>query len=371
MRRDIGRWRALGNAGFALAVLGLAGFGLFQMASRRWRVQPTFHVRARFGTIAGLEAGHRVRLQGIDAGVVERVVPPGRPGDPVELVLRLDERLRPLVRPDAVARILAEGMVGARVVELTPGRPEASPIAEGGLIGSEAPVELGDLMKKTSASLQKLDEVARVARTGLEEIGAIATSVREGKGSLGKFVRDESAYQSLISLTRRGEKTVTALEDNLAALKHTWPLSRYFDSRAYYEREKLLFQPGSRRDSRTYRAEDLFEPGHAILTPVGRTRLDEAAKWCKQSFMPSSEVVIAAFTDDDHDLEIADLLTQEQAESVRKYLVARHGIDSAGWFRSRKVAAVGFGTQVPRFPEASSSGLPARRVDIILFTPQT
>ena len=262
-------------------------------------------------------------------------------------------------------------MVGARVVELTPGGPETPPIAEGGLIQSEAPVELSDLMKKTGASLQKLDEVARTARAGLEEMGAIASSIREGKGTLGKLVRDDAAYQSLMSLTRRGERTVTALEDNLAALKHTWPLSRYFDSRAYFERDKLLFQPGSLRDSRTFRVEELFEPGRAILTPVGRTRLDEVAKWCKQAFKPKSEIVIAAFTDDDHDLEIADLLTQEQAESVRKYLVEKHGIDSAGWFRSRKIAAVGFGTQVPRLHEEPAGVLPPRRVDIILFTPQT
>ena len=132
MRRDIGRWRALANAGFALAVLAMGGFWLYQVAARRWHVQPTFHVRARFASISGLEAGHRVRLQGMDAGVVEQVIPPRLPGEPVELVMRLDERLRSLVRSDAVARILAEGMVGARVVEITPGRPEAAEVAEGG-----------------------------------------------------------------------------------------------------------------------------------------------------------------------------------------------------------------------------------------------
>ena len=112
MRRQIGRLRAFANAGFALAILALGGYGLYQVASRQWRVQPTFHVRTRFATISGVEAGHRVRLQGMDAGVVERVVAPGQPGESVELVLRLDERLRHLVRSDAVARILAEGMVG-------------------------------------------------------------------------------------------------------------------------------------------------------------------------------------------------------------------------------------------------------------------
>jgi phospholipid/cholesterol/gamma-HCH transport system substrate-binding protein len=371
MRRDIGRWRALANAGFALAVLAMGGFWLYQVAARRWYVQPMFHVRARFASVSGLETGHRVRLQGMDAGVVEQVVPPTVPGEPVELVLRLDERLRSLVRSDAVARILAEGMVGARVVEITPGRPDAALVSEGGAIQSEAPVELGDLMKKTGASLQKLDELARTARTGLEEINAIAMSIREGKGSLGKFVRDDDAYQSLMSLTRRGERTVTAMEDNLTALKRTWPLSHYFDGRSFYEREKVLYQPGSKRDSRTFRSEDLFEPGRAILLPVGRTRLDDVARWCKQTSQPRSEIVIAAFTDADKDLDLAELLTQEQADAVRKYLVDKHGIDSAGWFRSRKVAAVGFGTQVPRLQEPTANSLPSRRVDIILFTPQT
>ncbi len=370
MRRDISRWRALANAGFALAVLALGGFALYQVATRRWRVQPTFHVRVKFATISGLEAGHRVRLQGIDAGVVEQVVPPAKPGEPVELVMRLDERLRHLVRSDAIARILSEGMVGARVVEITPGRPDAPLVSEGGAIESEPPVELSDLMKRTGASLQKLDDLAKTAKSGIEEVNSIAGMIREGKGSVGKLVRDEAAYQSLMSVTRRGERTLTAMEDNLAALKRTWPLSRYFDSRSFFEREKVLFQPGSRRDSRFFPADELFEPGRAILTPVGRTRLDDIGRWCKRTSQPQSEVVIAAFTDD-HDAELAEVLTQEQADSVRKYLIEKHGIDSAGWFRSRKVAAVGFGTQVPRLQDPPLAQLPPRRVEIILFTPQT
>ncbi len=130
MRGDIGRRRALANAGFAAAVLALAGFGLYQVAGRQWQVQPTFHVRAQFAKIGGLEVGHRVRIQGIDAGVVERIVPPAEPGHAVELVLRVDERLKHLIRTDAVARIVSEGMVGAKVIELSPGRPDAPPLGE-------------------------------------------------------------------------------------------------------------------------------------------------------------------------------------------------------------------------------------------------
>ena len=120
----------------------------------------------------------------------------------------------------------------------------------------------------------------------------------------------------------------------------------------------MLYQPGAQRHSRAFRTDDLFEPGRSILTPVGQTRLDEIGRWCKQASRPTSEVVIAAFTDDDRDQDLAEILTQEQAESVRRYLVDKHSIQSAGWFKSRKVAAVGFGTHVPRTARPSPESTP-------------
>ncbi|MDR3621307.1 MAG: OmpA family protein [Paludisphaera borealis] len=370
MMRAMGRWRVLANAGFAALVLALGAFGLFQVANRRWQVQPTFHVRAQFPTVSGVEAGHRVRYQGVDAGVVESVVPPGKPGEPVELVLRVDERLHHLVRADTTARIIAEGMIGARVVDLKPGEADASPVAEGGLIRSEPPVDIADLIQQAGASLREIDRTAKAAQEGLVQVAAIAGQVRGGKGSLGRLIHDDSVYDNLVSLTKRGDKTVAAMEDNLMALKQTWPLSRYFDARAYLERDHVLYHPGSQRISRTLRAEELFEPGRALLTPTGKTRLDEVARWFKKTSQTRSEVVIAAFTDAEVDADMAEALTQEQAEAVSKYLVDNHGINSAGWFKKRKVAAVGFGGHSPRLVEDGSESLPSRRVDIILFTPQ-
>jgi phospholipid/cholesterol/gamma-HCH transport system substrate-binding protein len=370
MRGDIGRWRIAASVGFGLAVLALAGFGLHQVAGRHWQVQPTFRVRAQFESIAGLEVGHRVRVQGIDAGVVEKIVAPRAPGEPVELVLRVDERLRHLVRTDAIARIVSEGLVGAKVVELSPGRPDAPALAELDKIASERPVEMNDLIKKAASTLARLDTATQTAAQGLTELNAIAGSIRRGEGSLGKFVRDDLAYHNLIDLTHRGERSLAALDDNLTALKQTWPLSRYFDRRAYLDRERVLYQPGAQRESRAFHADDLFAPGRSILTAAGQTRLDEVGRWCKQATRPNSEVVIAAFTNDDHDQDLAEILTQEQADSVRRYLVNKHSIQSAGWFKSRRVAAVGFGTHIPRTADPPQVNAPSRRVEIILFTPQ-
>lgn len=369
MLREISRGRALANAGFVLAVMGVAGYGLRQVSSKNWGWQPAFRVEAGFASIGGVEVGAKVRVQGIDAGVVESIRPPGTPGGEVRLTLRIDERLHPLVRSDATARIVPTSLVGAKVVEIVPGRPDARVAADRAVIRSENPVELSDLMARATASLARVDAVAEAAEKGLGEINAIASSIREGKGSLGKFVRDDEAYQKMISLGNHGTKALDDLDQNLAALKRTWPLSRYFDDKGFYDRERVLFKPGAERDSRTLAADDLFEPGRAVLTAPGRKQLDDVAGWFAKTKRPKSEVVIAAFTDDSRDQDLAQILTQEQADAVRKYLVAKHGIDSSGWFTSRKVAAVGFGTQAPRSAEGNPSG-PPRRVEVIVFTPQ-
>ena len=371
MWREVGRWRALASLGFVLAVLALAGFGITQVARRQWRTQKTFHVRADFATIGGVGAGQRVRIQGIDAGVVESIVAPTLPGGPVRLVLRIDERLRPLVRADAVARIAAEGVVGSKVVEIVPGRPDAPPLAVLGLIAAERPIEVADLLKDATATLKRVDAVASSAERGLGEINLIAESIRKGEGSLGKLVKDEEAYRKLMAISDRGERTLTDLDENLAALKRTWPLSRYFNDRAFFDRDRLLFHPGADREDQTLNESDLFETGRAVLTAAGKKRLDEVASWFKNVRRPTSEVVIAAFTDDGRDPDLAQILTQEQADAVRKYLVDQHAIAKVGWFGTRKVAAVGFGTEAPRTLVEDAREQPRRRVEVILFTPQT
>ena len=372
MQREIGRWRALANAGFVLAVLAVAGFGVTEVSRRQWRVQRTFPVRARFTTIGGVETGDRVRVQGIDAGVVQDVLPPVAPGDPVTLVFRMDARLRPLVRSDAVARIVTEGVVGAKVVEIVPGRGDAPVLADGGYLQADKPVEVGDLLQDARASLQRIDAVAAAAKDGLGEINAIAGSIRKGEGSLGKLVQDDAAYRKLVALSDRGERTLNDLEENLAALKRTWPLSRYFNNRSFFDRDRVLFHPGDARDSRTLREDELFEPGRSVLTADGRRKLDGIAAWLKKAARAKSEVVIAAFTDDTRDSDLVQALTQEQADAVRKYLVAHHTIDSAGWFATRKVAAVGFGNEPPRtLHEAERADQPPRRIEVIVFTPQS
>src|SRR5262249_15070313 len=158
---------------------------------------------------------------------------------------------RPLVRSDAVARVVTEGVVGARVIEIVPGRPDAPSLPAGGTIAAEPPVEVAELIRTAAGALERIDAASRAAEKSLNEIDQISTAIRKGDGNLGKLVQDDEVYRKLVALSERGERTLSALDENLDALKHTWPLSRYFQARSFFDRDSVLFRPSAERDSRT------------------------------------------------------------------------------------------------------------------------
>ena len=268
MRREIPRWRALANAGFVLAVLAVAGLGAPADFRRNWGWQPTFRLQAGFPRSAGSRSGPRSGSRGSTRASSRRSSPPvpgGRSSSGSGSTSGSGRWSGPTPRPGS-SRPAWSGRRWSRSSPAGPTRP-SSPTE--GRSRVESPPELVDLMKQASASLRRVDAVAEAAEQGLGEVNAIAASIREGKGSLGKFVKDDEAYQKMMALGDHGSKAIDDLDQNLAALKRTWPLSRYFDDKGFYDRERVLFKPGSERDSRTLPADDLFEPGRSVLTAGG------------------------------------------------------------------------------------------------------
>jgi phospholipid/cholesterol/gamma-HCH transport system substrate-binding protein len=373
--REVSPKRALINAAVAALVVVLAVWGAIQVARRHWHWQPTYRIDVAFPRIGGLAVGDKVRLQGMDAGVVEAIEAPRSPGGPIVVVLRVDARLRPLIRSDASVSIAVQNAVGPKVVEIAPGRPDAPPLAEGATLRAEPPVELGDLLLAGQDALKQLEGVTRETEVGIRQINVITAAIGRGEGTLGKLVRDDAAYHEVVALAERGQRAIGALDDNMSALKGLWPLSGYFRDRGYDEPERILYRPNATRDSRVLASDTLFRPDSAILTDTGRAALDELARWFKaRRWTDASEVVIAAFTDE-ADADKARILTQDQARAVKTYLDEKHKLFELPLFRQRKVAAVGFGNRTPR-PDPSQGATapesppPARRVEFVVFAPK-
>lgn len=356
MTRSLSRWQALLLGLIVLGSLGLGGFGLFVIGSQTWPGRNDLHVQVGFPEILGVEVGTRVRIQGIDAGEVVRIVPPETPDGPVILRMRIRGDYRSLVRLSSTVQIIPEGMLGSKVLEIRPPAsrpgetaPDLSPAEEDALLRGDSPPSLNDL---------------------LAQIGQTMKGVQKGQGTLGKLVNDPQAYDALVGLLRssneaveKSKDAITTIQRDADALKKVPLLGGYIEDPV-----ALLVRPNSERQRRVFAESELFEPERAVLTAAGRERLDELSGWLNESRLKGSEVVVVSYADaKKSEARVAGNITRQQSEAVIEYLRSSQRIHKLGWFSSRKVTALGMGTQPPPQPERET--VPAARCEIIVFVP--
>ncbi|MFW5972871.1 MAG: MlaD family protein [Bacteroidota bacterium] len=201
-----------------VGLLVLAGvflflIGLFAIANRTFLLSDTFHVRARFGSVAGLQPGASVQFQGINVGRVESVSLPERPGDRITVTMAIRERARHLVRTNTQAQIKTDGLVGNQIVVLV----NPSAVAVGGLVDEGdfiTGVDPFDLFEITDNMLSSVDRFDAAAETFLQ----IMTDIQSGEGTLGKIIYDPALYEEFMATTGETRRVLNSLADNAVTL---------------------------------------------------------------------------------------------------------------------------------------------------------
>ena len=342
MSRSLSTLQAL-VLGLAVASsLAFAGAGLFAVGGRQGLWGRQFHIRAGFRSIQGVEVGTRVRVLGRDAGEVDRIDLPSQPTGQVVLQLRLDGAVCSLVRADAVAAIAAEGLIGGKVVDIDPGSDATEAVRDDALIRSKFNPGVTEVLAQIGVTLQGL---------------------QDGAGSLGKLVKDETAYRELVELLRKSRGTLVSLKQDVEAMKGL-PLIRGY----VQDPQRDLLRPDCRRYRQWFAEADLFEDGQAILTEGGKERLDGLAPWFQELKIKGSEIVVASFARPTDNPEIARTLTQKRSEVACRYLTEHYSIHKTGLLSWRKVTPLGCGADPS--PVAESEPMPAARVEVVVFVPQ-
>lgn len=343
MSRSLTRTQAIILGVIVLLGIGLLGLGLFAVGSRQWLFSESFHVRAGFDEIRGVEIGTRVRIQGIDAGEVVEVLPPTETGGKVMVRLRLKADYRHLVRSNATVQIVGEGMLGGKVLEIDTGSSNYPSVEDNALLASKKSSELSDVINRVGGTLE---------------------GIVEGDGTLGKLVKDPQAYKSLVELIDQTKATMVAFQRDAEAFKKLPIVGKYVE-----DPEKLLIRPQMERNRKWFKETDLFQSGRATLTAQGQNKLDQLAGWINGLKHDDSEVVVVAYAARDaKDRSWARTVTTEQATTVAEYLKDKHDAHKLGFLSSRKVIPLGMGVNAPLTPEREKLSFP--RIEIQIFVPQ-
>lgn len=202
-------WTELRVGLFVLVALFVIATGIFYVTGAGF-LGPKYRLRSYFPEVAGISNGAPVRLDGVEIGNVLsiRMAPPlgNKPVEKahnIEVTLRLDKRYQQYIMTDSSATLVTEGLLGNRYVSITRGITGA-PLKEGQEVPGTAEKSLADVM----ASMQGLTA----------DIQGMIGDLQNGKGSLGKLLTDDSAYNNLNSVLAKSNAVVGDIQKGQGTL---------------------------------------------------------------------------------------------------------------------------------------------------------
>ncbi len=180
---------------------------LFMIGDRHQAFQRHEELYVELATITGIVPGSKVRANGLDAGQVIRIDLPPRPSSKFRLKLKVDEKLRSIIREDSVVSVESDGLVGDKFLMIHSGS-DGSPAATAGytLPGKE-PIELAAVIEKASVTIDqanamlgdvhgKLDGALDAVTGAIRNTDGLVTQIRSGNGTAGVLLNDrETADQ--------------------------------------------------------------------------------------------------------------------------------------------------------------------------------
>ncbi|WP_449398077.1 MlaD family protein [Chryseobacterium wanjuense] len=125
-----------------------------------------FVLRSEFENVSGLKQGSNVRLSGINVGTVGKIDFISDSLVVVKLIIRKD--VQKYIKTDAVASIATDGLVGDKVLIISPGNSSETVVKENDVIASYKAPEIEDVLSsiKKSADNTKIitDELVTFSR---------------------------------------------------------------------------------------------------------------------------------------------------------------------------------------------------------------
>jgi phospholipid/cholesterol/gamma-HCH transport system substrate-binding protein len=194
----------------------------------------TFFAYANFKNISGTKEGNYVRLAGINIGTVESIHIIN--DTTVRLELSIEKRIQPYIKSDAIASIGSDGLMGDKLVFISPGNNASPVISNGGQLSSSNPVDVDLIMN----NLKKISDNAVNLTGGLSDI---VEKINSGKGSIGRLLDNDKLAVKMentidqASLTVNSiKKNANSVDENMQAAKHNFLLRGFFKKK---ERKRI------------------------------------------------------------------------------------------------------------------------------------
>jgi phospholipid/cholesterol/gamma-HCH transport system substrate-binding protein len=211
-RKDV-RWSQLKVGLVALASLSLLAVTIFLITGQTGFFSESVTLHTFSSDAGGLKSGAVVRLAGVDAGNVRRVQLSGSP-DPdkaVEIIMEVSRPFMKDIRADSQVALAAEGLLGERYVNISRGSSQAPQVPDGGTLPFQQTPEFTELVRGSRDLLDNLSTLTT-------RLNSIVGTIDEGKGTVGKLIKDDTLYRRLDSTVNQAQTLVADLNAGQGSL---------------------------------------------------------------------------------------------------------------------------------------------------------
>src|SRR5215469_9533389 len=203
-------WSELRVGLFVLVGLLILAVAIFYVTGSNF-IGPKYRLKTYLPEVSGLATGAPVRLDGVEIGNVEkiRLIPrvPGKPPDPmhnIEVIMRLDRSYQNDILTDSTASLVTEGLLGNRYVNIQRGYTGV-PLKDGQIVTGTEEKAIKEVVERSADVLSNLQALS-------DEVRDLISGVRAGKGSLGKLLTDDQAYNHLNHILANGYQIVSNVQ---------------------------------------------------------------------------------------------------------------------------------------------------------------
>ena len=191
----------------ALVVGGLLllGYGVYRVGEIFDVFAQRYSLVAMVPNVAGLREGALVALAGQRVGQVKHIdfIPvEDKQGDNnLVLELKISEEVRAQIRTDSRAVLRAQGLLGDKYIDISPGSQSAIVLQEGDTVQTEQVMDIEQFLARGGAILDS-------ASLAVADVRRITRGLAKGKGTMGQLLTDEQLYQRMMSATTQLQGTL-------------------------------------------------------------------------------------------------------------------------------------------------------------------
>jgi len=159
-------------------------------------------LRTYVSDASGMQEGTAVLLNGISVGYLDKLhlTNSNDPKRVVEFDMMLDDKYLSGIPVDSVASIQAANLLGGKVLDISKGRSPQH-VKEGDELAS---MQVGDIPELTA----QMANVLQSFQTIVGRVDNLLVGVEEGKGNIGKFLKDEELYTRLNGIATETQKLI-------------------------------------------------------------------------------------------------------------------------------------------------------------------